>query len=203
MEETRAQKIFTTLYTDVNGFDISNKAAGRQTMDNRALTYGEVTFEGFGELLRDLGPRARGIFYDLGSGTGKAVILAALLGQFSVLVGIEILPELCAAAQQVRGRYRGETDRMVAPLESNPNIFFIPRDLLNYDWSDGDVIFCQTTCFPPPLMRALEEQLNKLRPGAIILNLTNPLRAPWFWLKYKKDYPFSWGPATVYCYEKL
>ena len=79
MNFARADQYFNGLYTGVDGYRVSALAQQRPFLAGRALTYGEITPAGFAAILDDLGPKARGIFYDLGSGTGKAVLLAALL----------------------------------------------------------------------------------------------------------------------------
>lgn len=59
----------------------------RQALANRSLTYGEVEFAAFVQILRRL-PR-KGVFVDLGSGSGRAVLLvrapATPASRFSVL----------------------------------------------------------------------------------------------------------------------
>lgn len=66
-------------------------------LDAEELTYGEITNDAFRKLLCRYAPTepaegGRRIFYDLGSGTGKTVLLAAASGYFSTAKGIELLP---------------------------------------------------------------------------------------------------------------
>jgi len=56
-----------------------------------SLTYGEIDFESFYEILKLTNPSKGEIMYDIGSGTGKAVIMASLFFPLSKVVGIEIL----------------------------------------------------------------------------------------------------------------
>ena len=46
-----------------------------------------------------------GIFYDLGSGTGKAVIAAALMHNFAVCCGIELLEGLHTISLEIQNEY--------------------------------------------------------------------------------------------------
>jgi hypothetical protein len=73
-----------------------------------SLAYGEITFEALAEVLYrhvPLPPRG-GVFIDLGSGTGRAVMGAAMLHKFYRVAGVEILPSLHEAALFALGEYR-------------------------------------------------------------------------------------------------
>ena len=52
--------------------------------------------------------RPGGKFYDLGSGTGKPVIAAAILHNFDVCVGIEILEGLYSMSLDVAAAYNSK-----------------------------------------------------------------------------------------------
>lgn len=69
--------VFQQLYADVNGFALSKKA--RLGGDAFEYVYGEIEFESFTALLSLCHPNSSTIFYDLGSGTGKAVLACAMV----------------------------------------------------------------------------------------------------------------------------
>ena len=52
--------------------------------------YGELTIRGMRELQPKLRPRADDVFYDLGSGTGRAVVQAALEWPVQRAVGVRV-----------------------------------------------------------------------------------------------------------------
>ena len=62
------------------------------TFDARALAlfqsliYGEVDFHSFARVLRKINPVPGGVFYDLGSGTAKAVFVARFMHDFRMCV---------------------------------------------------------------------------------------------------------------------
>ena len=58
-------------------------------------------------LCEDLKQRDRiaGVFYDLGSGTGRGVIGAALIGSFDSVCGVEMISELHEAALGVKEEF--------------------------------------------------------------------------------------------------
>ena len=53
--------------------------------------YGEINFRSFSEIMQEIRPLVppRGVFYDLGCGTGRPVFAAALLCDFSRIIGME------------------------------------------------------------------------------------------------------------------
>lgn len=76
------------------------------------------------------------------------------------------------------------------------------------DWSDGDVVFMNSTCFDEDLMVAVSKQAEKLAPGAIVITFTkslsnaapslgpNSVNPKPFEILDRKRYKMSWGPAT-------
>jgi hypothetical protein len=71
---------------------------------------------------------------------------------------------------------------------------------LDFDWSDGDVIFANSTCFSDELMTLLSKQAESLKPGAIVVTFTKGMSTPAFELLERKRYRMSWGPATGSCF---
>jgi len=68
------------------------------------LIYGEVEYKSFYRVLRKINAPPGGVFYDLGSGTGKAVFAARLTQDFQRCVGIEILNGLHSQGKVVLDR---------------------------------------------------------------------------------------------------
>jgi len=74
---------------------------------------------------------------------------------------------------------------------------------LDYDWTDGDVIFANSTCYDETLMSQLAEMAKRLKPGSIFVTFTKGLNSNAFELLEKKRYKMSWGPATVFIHRRL
>ena len=72
---------------------------------NKSLIYGEVDFASFYTVLRKINAAPGQVFYDLGSGTGKAVFAARITQDFSKCIGIEILSKLHQQAAKIVDRY--------------------------------------------------------------------------------------------------
>jgi hypothetical protein len=58
-------------------------------------------------VLRKINPASGCVFYDLGSGTGKALFAARLTQDFSRCIGVELLESLHGAAVNVVNRFEG------------------------------------------------------------------------------------------------
>src|SRR3990167_4609841 len=67
----------SAISADLDGFHLSKQA--RQDNDAMEYTYGEINPTAFAALLSLIQPSPEDVFYDLGSGTGKTVILCAML----------------------------------------------------------------------------------------------------------------------------
>lgn len=66
-------------------------------------------------------------FYDLGSGTGKAVFVARLTQDFSKCVGIEILSSLHAQAAKVVKRFNSDFKQLLTLSVSQDTVSFVLR----------------------------------------------------------------------------
>ncbi|CAM9942026.1 unnamed protein product, partial [Discosporangium mesarthrocarpum] len=72
-----------------------------------------------------------------------------------------------------------------------------------FDWSDGDLVFANSTCFAEDTLDAIATRAAALRPGARVITFTAALRTPWLKVISKRRHMMSWGPATVFVQEKL
>ena len=118
------------------GKAVSKKERDELKMKEATLVYGEITFETFGTVFEKIkkvygrpnmgasGPAGflqsrGGIFYDLGSGTGKPVIAAAILHNFDVCYGIELLEGLYSISLDALGTYNTKGKAKLANREND------------------------------------------------------------------------------------
>jgi SAM-dependent methyltransferase len=113
------------------------------------------------EMLRLAGVTADDVVYDLGSGDGRIVILAA--EKYGARgVGVEIDPKLVAVAREV-----------AASGEVSHRVRFVEGDLFEADISEATVV---TLYLSTLVNRRLEPKLRReLRPGARIVSRLFPL----------------------------
>lgn len=108
--------VYSGLYENIDGNQISLSDRNDDTSgphstspktpisakDDLCYTYFDTEYEPMVRLLRAAGAKDGQVMYDLGCGTGRAVVAAALSEiRFVKCVGVELLPSLVAVAQGV------------------------------------------------------------------------------------------------------
>jgi SAM-dependent methyltransferase len=202
MDLARAQELFDRLYNDVSGYEISRAEKKRLGREEDSTTYGEVVPASFHEMVSAVSPREGEVFMDLGSGTGKAPLLAAMLFPFRKVVGVELLPGLGDAARQVLGRYDAEIRPTLPPEHARQRIEFLDGDLGEVDVSEVDVVFAHATSFEPWLMEKLVGRLELLKPGARAIIVGHFLQSPELITLGRKVMKLSWGSNITGLYQR-
>lgn len=193
------KKIFEELYKDINGIAISNKAKSKLSSWYMGNIYGEITYSGFLKMLALAGIKKGETFYDLGSGTGKCVLLAALATECSRSVGIEILDELHMTACHVLSTYRKQ---FLQENENKKAINFIQGDFKYLDISDADVIFMNATCMQYEIDLPFTRKIERLKKGTRILTNTLYLLSEEYQVQPLGPIAFSWGDEQVFLHTK-
>ena len=69
---------------------------------------------------------------------------------------------------------------------------------------NGDVIFCNSTCFTKELFADLCIMFNELKIGSFLISLTKAMTSEKFELIYEtKEIEYSWGNPTTRIYKKI
>ena len=159
--------------------------------------------------IRQLREGDGGIFYDLGSGTGKAVIAMSLFGPFKKLIGIELLQGLWDLSMRSKIFYEKTiTDKFIKfnalfTIERTNIIDFYNGDFMREKWNNASIIFVNSTCFSQDLMEKIGIKAKKeCQIDTIIITITkklNNLNTDW---EYKTEFKrlMSWGVGTIYIY---
>lgn len=190
-----AKKIYENIYQDVNGYILSAQARKKLNYHDKSHTYGEVTPDSFYKILSKVEPKEGEIFYDLGSGTGKAVVLASLLFEFSKCVGIEILKDLYDTARAISVRLESEIEAGRREFRN--------CDFLTEDFFDADIVFAHSTCFYDELWSNLEKKLEKLKSGTKVITVTKTIDSSEFVFLATEEHQMGWGRATINYYKKI
>lgn len=188
---TPDKKKFFMLYKGIDGFALSKKARA-QTATDLTLTYGEIDYDTFSLLLNYVQPKPGEIFYDLGSGVGKAVFAAALQYPLKKAVGIELLENLHQAACECLTRYEGST-----------LVEFRHGDLHLLPWLEADIVFINATCFFGAALDKLIKQCCLLKSGTRLIITSKSLPSSHFLLQNRASRHMSWGFATLSIYLKI
>eukprot|EP00418_Pyrodinium_bahamense_P081134 CAMPEP_0179072868 /NCGR_PEP_ID=MMETSP0796-20121207/32277_1 /TAXON_ID=73915 /ORGANISM="Pyrodinium bahamense, Strain pbaha01" /LENGTH=230 /DNA_ID=CAMNT_0020770043 /DNA_START=14 /DNA_END=706 /DNA_ORIENTATION=+ len=125
--------------------------------------YGELAPLGLAQILHEVGAQAGQRFCDLGSGTGKMVALAWLLGLDAT--GVEIVEERVQAANAALGRLRGEVCD-----EDRPGVRFIHASFLDFDFSEADIVYTWDIAFTLPMKEAMAATARRMRRGASVVS---------------------------------
>ncbi len=203
MDFEHALHIYNTLYSEVNGYSLSTLGRGELTLPHKAFTYGEISPEAFYKILERVPAEKTGIFYDLGSGTGKAIILSHLLFNFSRSVGVVFLIPLHRATLEIIERYEKEFRPLLPNKKKGFTVESVWEDFLKYDFSDGDVVFTHSTCFPDELWEKLVRKFEELKKGTFVITVTKTITSSKLRSYSSKEYGMNWGIATVHVYKRI
>jgi precorrin-6B methylase 2 len=201
----RCLTVYKHLFSDINAFAVSLKERReKDLMGDTTYTYGEIMFYSFVRILEKAQPKPGEIFYDLGSGSGKAVFIAALVFDFAKVYGIEKLDGLFELSQQQLEKLENQPERKKLLPNKAINVQFIHHDFLTYDFSDGDVVFINATCFRGEMFNQIIAKLLKLKVGSrVILGSASLENVGGFELQYQNLHLMGWGLNMVRIYQRV
>jgi hypothetical protein len=108
----------------------------------------------------------------VGSGTGKAVLLAALFPQVGHCIGIEIVPALHQQATAVLQQLASHWPDVPARVDLRCASCFATPEA----WLAADVLYLPCTCFTDEMMAELTALLQHIRaPHAVVITTTRTL----------------------------
>lgn len=200
----------------------SKKEREERNLKETTLVYGEISFEAFGIILekirkiygkQDVGASGEygvlqgrgGTFVDLGSGTGKAVVAAAILHNFDQCTGIECLEGLYSISLEMLASYNTRGKTKLEDREFDTHCSFVCGSFLDTkakDWRDADLVFANSTCYDDALMAKIANLAIGMRKGSFFVSFTKRLACQDFKILEHEMYRMSWGEATVYIMQK-
>lgn len=217
-----SRNFFNCIYSNCSLEEAKKLSRNERTEKNlksTSLTYGEIEYDAFYQILCKLPKKGvnNNIFYDLGSGSGRAVMAAALTNDYKKIIGIEVLTNLHHVATKVLNDFNtNEFKDLLYALNTNgrrniTDVQLLEGSIIDYDWSDGDVVFANSTCFDSELMDSITKKATQLKPGAFVITFTKELHMEkypsYFELLEKIKYKMSWGShlltylnITILCY---
>ena len=112
------------------------------------------------------------------------------LYDFKCCCGIEILGGLNEAADSIVQEFRRNFAKTL-DASFRQDVHVECASFLDTDWSDGDVVFANSTCFEDDLMADMGKQAEKLKPGAFFITFTKGLGSDAFEVLERKRYCMS------------
>ena len=78
----------------------------------------------------------------------------------------------------------------------------VKDDILRLDWSDADIIYASSICFPDELAEGIADKCIDLKKGARILTLKSFAPRSYLDYVYNLKIKFTWGICQVCMYVK-
>jgi len=186
---------FQQLFAGVDGFNLSRNA--RSAGDAFEYTYGEIDFISFIALLSLTKPDHTTVFYDLGSGIGKAVIACAMVFPVKKSCGIELFTTIHTAAVNQLALLR----QLPAYVQAAEAIYFINDSFLHADFKDATLIFINATAFIGETWTHLNQRLATLHPGITVITTSKQLSSNKFTVIHTTRVQMSWGIVQAYIHQ--
>ncbi len=189
------------MYDNIDGYSVSHVARADHA-NGAEIMYGELPFGTWKEILKVADPKKDGVFFDLGSGTGRIVLLSHLLTDFKKSVGVEMLPGLHQKACEVRDAFEKNIKPQILNHVEGREFQLINENIFNLDLSEADFLFMNHPFKDKELFEKLEEKFRQeLKPQTKIVTTIRALKHPIFKSLGSRKYQFSWGDSTAFFYE--
>ena len=191
-------ELFKSIFATVEGSSISQSERKRLNCSGKSeFTYGEIDFIHMAPVFALCNPKPGEIFWDLGCGAGKCLAAMALLyPQLKKVCGVEFLDKLYEASQNVVQNLRNIKIDL-------PEFELKHGNMLDVDWSNADVLFSSSICFPNELIDGMLAKSHLLKKGARFITLKSFPQNNIFEIRYSIRVKMTWGKTGVYVLEKI
>lgn len=189
--------VYLALYQSIDGFLLSKDA--RKKQDAMEYVYGEIDFLSFIALLSLTQPDRNTIFYDLGSGTGKAVLACSMVFQVQESHGVELFASLHDAACGRR------TALALLPhyAQTAKKIHLVQGDLFFLNWSRATLIFINATGFFGQRWVELSAMIEQSTACKTVITTSKALVSKSFCVTKITTVQMSWGRVQAYIQTRL
>lgn len=195
--ETDILALLENFYFKNDAFNIAKDAREQQQLDPFTFVYGEVLTSSMAQLIEAAEPQPGDVFYDLGSGSGKAVMTAGLYFPQMQAKGIEYIEEMHRFSKQMALTFSQLNHRSI------DNITLLHGDLFEHDLSDASIVFINATGYFDDALDQLIDTLVLLPTGARIIISSKQLPERYFEeLKSYPSVPMTWGHSQVTIYRR-
>ncbi|HAT7073064.1 TPA: hypothetical protein JAN90_09905 [Legionella pneumophila] len=196
--------ILETLYKKAHAKSSSIKYRLLHLIQDKEFIYGEIDFLSFYTILEQATPSTQDIFYDLGSGSGKAVLSTMLFFNVNKSIGIELLPPLYEQSNTLLKKATQQFQQLDVEKEYLPQmerIQFINDSFLHYDFGDASIIYVAATCLTDATWDELISKMARLKSGSRIIVATRIINHEQFEPIYQGVELMSWGLCPVRIYK--
>ncbi len=202
LDRVYAETLFNYLYSGIDGYQISRDARIRAKFNTDSLLYGELSFGAWEKIVMRANPKKDGVFFDLGSGTGRVVFASYLNFNFVKTIGIELLEGLHNKACAVKDTFEKNIKNQILSQINGREINFFLQDIFAANLREADFIFMNHPFKEGDDFLKLEEKLlQELRPKSKIVTTIRPLKNSAFKNLGSEKFEFSWGKSEAYFFE--
>lgn len=153
-----------------------------------AATYGELLPESIVKILQSVGAKPGMRYYDLGSGFGKTVAMAYMLGLDAT--GVELVHQRWDGACKALDKLKE-----ASPQEHGPGLRNIQSSFLEVDFTDADIVFTDSVMFSEKLLQSMADIAKKMKPGTKIVSFKGLPGSEFKELQYIQG-PTTWSKES-------
>ncbi len=198
-DNNSVSQLMENLYKDMSGFTIDAVDTENVIKRGGAPTYGEITYEGREMLIKDLKPRKKDKFADLGAGNGKFPMHMLLRTPVKESIGVELSKTRFEQAQSAKKALEKEKK-----YTGKRKLEYFNDDIASFDLSGVTIAYMSSTCFSDDLMQKMTDKLAALKKGLRVLTLRQLSPNPKFKLEKEYKVPMTWSnDVTVYLYKLI
>ena len=197
-ETLQAKQVIENIYEGINGFSLSNDDSVTMKKLGSASVYGEILYDSLEVLLDTLQINNNDVFYDFGSGVGKAVMQVVLNTSAKKVVGLELSADRIDRAIHAK-------ERLVALGYTKPagRLVFQEKDFLEAPINDATIVYLCSTCFPDDMMEKIVNKIIDLDQPVKIISLRR-IDNQLVQLVNEYKLPMSWSEGSpVYIYQTI
>ncbi len=154
------------------------------------LTYGETPYFTLKKIIKKIPIKKEQIFIDLGCGRGRLVFFVNKHFKLKS-IGIDLIPTYIKVANFFKQK------KKITEVE------FYLADILNHDFSKGDIFYIAWTCLNKETIKQIEQRLINLKRGSYVITTSMPVQNKNFKVIKEFKLPFSWGYGHVYLNQRV
>ncbi|HEX4045165.1 MAG TPA: hypothetical protein VHZ76_05815 [Gammaproteobacteria bacterium] len=187
------QQYINVLYHNVPGHGVNI----RQNK-NKAEIYGEILYQSIDTLLSQISLSTQDIFFDLGSGLGKAAIQVFLNSDVKEVCGIEIIPEL--HQQSLIATEKVQQD--LSDFYPNRQLTFLLGSFLEIPFTNASVVLIGSPCFSQKILYPLGKIIDSIASIHTVLTLRPICTLERLSFIKAVRVECSWDTALCYIYKR-
>lgn len=197
-KELSVRQKMNRIYKDICGYEIDKKDEKLIRSSKGSPVYGEITQKSLEKLFDYLKINKEDILYDLGSGVGKVVLLAAINTPVKKAIGVEISKERFLKAKEALKNAQSFF------LDIDKRASFINESLLDVNLKKASIIYTCSTAFSFSFMKELTKYLGQFKHHFRLVSLQELPENKFFKELENLKLDMSWIKKTpVHVYERM